>query len=222
MTMNPISLRPMSLCPIGLRRYLSIALLTLGSLWASEAACATKTVLVLGDSLSAGYGLSRNSGWIALLQQHLEQQKFDAKVINASWSGETTTGGLQRLPSLLAWHRPDVVVIELGANDGLTNRPLSLIASNLRTLIKTAKDAHAEVLVIGMRLPPTIKQDYRDKFAAVFNQAAEEFHVPLVPFLLAGVVKRPELFQRDHLHPTAAAQPILLDTVWPMLRPMLK
>jgi acyl-CoA thioesterase-1 len=207
---------------LGLRKYLLLALFALSSLWAGQAAAATKTVLILGDSLSAGYGLSRDSGWIALLQKHLHQENLDAKVINASWSGENASGGVQRLPNLLAWHKPDIVIIELGANDGLTNRPLSLIESDLQSMVKMAKNAHADVLLIGMRLPPKFKPEYRDKFAAVFAKVADDNRIPVVPFLLEGVVKRPELFQRDHLHPTADAQPILLETVWPLLKPMLK
>lgn len=188
---------------------------------ATNAYSASKTVLVLGDSLSAEYGIARNSGWVSLLQERLKSEKLSAVVVNASISGETTSGGAARLPALLNKHKPDIVIIELGANDGLRGLSFSSIESNLHTMIKAAKNAKAQVLLVGMRLPPNYGPDYTERFHALFGKVAKAANVPLVPFFLEGVATRDDLFQPDRIHPTAAAHPLMLDNVWPKLKPLL-
>ena len=191
------------------------------SLFASSAYSASKTVLVLGDSLSAEYGLARGAGWLSLLQKRLQAENLNAEFVNASISGETTSGGKSRLEALLAQQHPAIVIIELGANDGL--RGLSLVATetNLRTMIAAAHKAKAKVLLIGMRLPPNYGADYTQKFSAMYAKLAKESNTALVPFFLAGLEDRPELFQSDRLHPTADGQAIMVDNVWPHLKPLL-
>lgn len=180
-----------------------------------------QNILVLGDSLSASYGLAQTSGWVSLLQQRLAKEKFPQQVINASISGETTSGGLYRMDALLAKHKPSVVILALGANDGLRGLPLKATQANLEKMIRGAKKNHAQVLLIGMRLPPNYGPAYTEKFHGLFEQLALKYHTKRVPFLLAQIATQREYFQADGLHPTAAAQPLLLDTVWPVLLPML-
>ncbi|MBI5753126.1 MAG: arylesterase [Hydrogenophilales bacterium] len=179
-------------------------------------------ILVLGDSLSASYGLAQTSAWVSLLQQRLAAEKFPHQVINASISGETTSGGLYRIDALLASHRPKVVILALGANDGLRGLSLEATQSNLEAMIRRAKKNRAQVLLIGMRLPPNYGPAYTEKFHRVYEQLALKYQTKRVPFLLAPIAGKREYFQADGLHPTAEAQPLLLDTVWPVLRPMLK
>lgn len=181
---------------------------------------ASKTILVLGDSLSAEYGLPRGTGWVALLQERLAAGKIDATIVNASISGETTSGGLTRLPSLLQQH-PSIVIIELGANDGLRGLPLPAAESNLRAMVSAAQAAHAKVVLVGMQLPPNYGPDYTKKFAALYGKLAKESKTALVPFLFAGLEDKPQSFQADRLHPVADAQPILLNNVWLSLEPLL-
>ncbi len=199
---------------------LRVAAVLICALTASSAYSASKTVLVLGDSLSAEYGLARGTGWVALLQARLQTEKVDAVLQNASISGETTSGGLTRLPQLLQRH-PSVVVIELGANDGLRGLPLDATESNVKTMIVEAQKAKAKVLLIGMQLPPNYGPNYTKSFAAMYGKLAKDNKVALAPFLLAGLEDKPQLFQGDHLHPVAAAQPLLLQNVWPQLKPLL-
>lgn len=180
------------------------------------------TILVLGDSLSAEYGIARGAGWVKLLEDRLRAERFDYSVVNASISGETTVGGKTRLPDLLSRHRPAVVVVELGANDALRGLPLQSTEANLRQIVTSAKAAKASVLLIGMRIPPNYGPDYTERFFALYPKLAREYQLPLVPFLLDKVVTRPEWFQDDRIHPSAQAQPTLLDTVWPQLEPLLK
>ena len=182
---------------------------------------ASKTVLVLGDSLSAEYGLARGKGWVALLEKRLAENRVDAAIVNASISGDTSSGGRSRLPALLNRHKPAIVVIELGANDGLRGLPIEATESNLKAMIAESRKAGARVLLVGMQIPPNYGADYTRRFANVYPKVAKETKVPLVPFLFAGVVERPELFQSDRIHPTAEAQPIMLDNVWPQLKPLL-
>lgn len=177
---------------------------------------------MLGDSLSAGYGIRSAQGWVALLEQRLQTQGYGYKVVNASVSGETTGGGLQRLPRALELHRPAVVVVELGANDGLRGLNISLTRDNLTKIVAEAKKSGAEVVLVGMRLPPNYGPRYTNDFMRMYREIATENKVALVPFLLQSVALNAELMQADGLHPTAAAQPALLDTVWPVLRPLLK
>ncbi|MGH8821081.1 MAG: arylesterase [Rhodoferax sp.] len=184
-----------------------------------------KTILVLGDSLSAEYGLPRGSGWVALLQKRLAAEKIPATVQNASISGETTSGGRSRLAALLATYRPDVLVLELGANDALRGLPLAMTQDNLDQMTRAAQKAGAKVLLLGMQVPPNYGSDYADHFAAIFGQVARADKAGLVPFFLKGVADAPnaaQLFQSDGLHPIAAAHPTLLNNVWPVLKKLLK
>ena len=194
--------------------------LTLASV-AMTAYSATKTIVVLGDSLSAEYGLERGRGWVSLLQKRLEADRIDATVVNASISGDTTSGGRTRLPDLIDKYHPAVVVIELGANDALRGLSLGATRDNLRAMVADAQKAHARVLLVGMRVPPNYGPDYTKQFAAMFAEVAKENGVPLVPFMLAGVADHPELFQSDQLHPVAQAHPIILDNIWPRLKPLI-
>lgn len=200
---------------------LRLVVFTALAMSATVAYSASKTILVLGDSLSAEYGLTRGSGWIALLEKRLQAQKIDADIVNASISGETTSGGRNRLPSLLEQHRPSHVVIELGANDGLRGLSLRATQANLQAMIDEAKEAQAQVLLIGMQLPPNYGGDYTKRFSAMFPELAKENRVALVPFLLDGIAKKADMFQSDRIHPTAQAQPVMLDSVWPHLKPLL-
>lgn len=179
------------------------------------------TILVLGDSLSAGYGLAREAGWVARLQARLDHAGLAYRVVNASVSGETTAGGRTRLPSLLAREQPAIVIIQLGANDGLRGFGLDLIRANLSELIELARSAGGRVLLVGNRLPPNYGAAYTQGFQAVFDGLAAQASVPLVPALLDGVAERWELMQPDGLHPTAAAQPRLLNNIWAVLKPLL-
>ncbi|MBV8666145.1 MAG: arylesterase [Burkholderiaceae bacterium] len=203
-----------------MRRLIVVLTALVSALAAPSAYSASKTVLVLGDSLSAEYGLVRGSGWVTLLQARLQAEHIDAVVQNASISGETTSGGLTRLPQLLLAH-PAVVVIELGANDGLRGLSLGAAESNIQTMIAEAQQAHAKVLLVGMQLPPNYGPDYTKKFAAMYGKLARDNKVALVPFLMAGIADKPEMFQSDHLHPVAAAETALMNNVWPQLKPLL-
>lgn len=207
------------------RRHFS--LFALGSLCAgfSHAKPAPGPVLVVGDSLSAEYGLQRGKGWVALLQQRLQQQGMSFPVVNASVSGDTTSGGRSRLPPLLQQHRPAVVVIELGGNDALRGLPLSMTRDNLMAMVQQSRATGAKVLLLGMDMPPNYGSRYAAEFRALYRTVAEEKKVELVPFLLKGVADTPEaaaLFQADRIHPNEAAQPIMLNNVWPVLRKLLR
>ena len=177
---------------------------------------------MLGDSLSAGYGLKPAQGWVALLEKRLLGQGYEYSVVNASVSGETTGGGLQRLPRALELHKPDVIIVELGANDGLRGLSVPLTRDNLTKIVSAAKQSGARVLVVGMRLPPNYGPRYTNDFMRMFRDVATASSVALVPFLLQSVALKPALLQADGLHPTAEAQPALLDTVWPHLTPLLR
>ncbi len=182
-------------------------------------------ILVVGDSLSAEYGLARGSGWVALLDQRLRSEKLSAQVVNASISGDTTSGGRSRLPALLKQHAPRVVVLELGANDALRGLPVAMTQDNLAGMVRAAKATGAKVLLAGMQMPPNYGKRYADDFAALFATTAQREGVALVPFLLKGVADAPNaeaLFQADRIHPTAAAQPRMLDNIWPVLKPLLR
>lgn len=183
------------------------------------------SLLVLGDSLSAEYGLKRGSGWVALLENKLSAENIQARVINASISGDTTSGGRSRLPALLAQHRPTHLIIELGANDALRGLPLDSTRENLTQMVSTARSAGIEVLLVGMQVPPNYGQDYSTRFFAVFASLAKSQKVALVPFLLKNVADAPDslrLFQADRIHPREEAHPILLANVWPELKKILK
>ena len=182
-------------------------------------------MLVLGDSLSAEYGLKRGTGWVALLQARLAALAPGARVVNASISGDTTSGGASRLAALLAQHQPTHVLIELGGNDALRGLPLAMSQDNLQAMVRAAKATGAKVLLLGMQVPPNYGRQYTDDFATLFAQVARAHKTALVPFLLRGVADVPDadaMFQRDRIHPVEAAHPRILDNVWPVLRPMLR
>jgi acyl-CoA thioesterase-1 len=196
-------------------------LLLLALLSASGAARDLPVILVFGDSLSAGYGLPRGKGWVDLLQQRLTENKLAYRVVNASVSGETTLGGRQRLPAALTQHRPAIVILELGANDGLRGQPVDAMRDNLNAMLEASQRAGARVLLIGMRIPPNYGPRYTEKFQSTYRDSARQHGVAYVPFLLDGFADRRELFQDDGIHPGEQAQPLILDNAWPALRPLL-
>lgn len=190
-----------------------------------KGAKAAPIILVVGDSLSAEYGLARGTGWVALLEKQLAQDKISAKVVNASVSGDTTSGGRSRLPALLAQHKPTHVVIELGGNDALRGLPLKNTEANLRWMTEASQKAGAEVLLVGMQVPPNYGTDYARRFAGTFASVASAQKAALVPFLLKGVADGPDpttLFQPDRIHPRAEAHPTMLANVWPELKKLLR
>lgn len=205
----------------GFRTTLHAVMLAALMSFATSAYSASKTILVLGDSLSAEYGLARGEGWVTLLQKKLETEKIAATIVNASISGETTSGGKARLPTLLTKHQPVIVIIELGANDALRGLSLTATQENLRSMIQSAKGAKAKVLLVGMQIPPNYGGDYTKQFAALFPKLAKENKTALVPFMLQGVAEKPELFQADRIHPSAAAHPRILNNIWPKLKPLI-
>ncbi len=183
----------------------------------------TPVILVFGDSISAGYGLARvEQGWVALLQTRLKQQEYVYQVINASVSGETTAGGLARLPRALMLHQPKILVLELGGNDGLRALPIAQMRANLSQMIDLAAAGGAKVLLLGMRMPPNYGPQFTEQFRATFSDIAREKKTPLVPFLLNDVALSPDLMQADGIHPNELGQPKLLDNVWPSLKPLLQ
>jgi len=179
------------------------------------------TILVLGDSLSAAYGLPRQSGWVMLLEERLGERKFNYRVVNASISGETSAGGASRIEALLRQHRPTVLILALGGNDGLRGLPAAQLQANLETMIRTARQHNARVLLAGMRMPPNFGPAYTRQFTAVYADLARRHRTAFVPFLLEGFADRPEYFLADGIHPNAAAQPLILERVWAALAPML-
>ncbi len=186
-----------------------------------RAAAADRPLLVLGDSLSAEYGLPRGSGWVALLEKRLASRRPGLRVVNASISGETTAGGRTRLPDLLAKHSPGIVVVELGGNDALRGLPLAGTEANLREMVRASKGAGARPLLLGMRMPPNYGRAYGEQFEAVYRRVAEAEKVPLVPFFLEAFGEKEEYFQPDRIHPAEKAQPLMLEAVWPTLSRML-
>ena len=187
----------------------------------SPALAAPATIVVLGDSLSAGYGIAQSEAWPSLLQQRLRQQGANYSVVNHSISGETTAGGRSRLATALQKDKPQILIIALGANDGLRGLPLTQMQDNLRAMIRAGRQSGARVLLVGMRLPPNYGP-YAEDFFQRFVRLADSEKTAYLPFLLEPLNTRPELFQNDRLHPNAAAQPLLLDHIWPALRPLLK
>ncbi len=191
---------------------------------ATKPAQAVTTLLVLGDSLSAEYGLARGTGWVALMEQKLANEKPAIQVVNASISGDTTSGGRARLPALLAQHRPKLLIIELGGNDALRGLPLGMTQDNLGAMVQAGHQAGAKVLLVGIQIPPNYGKDYSRRFADMYAQTAKAHQASLVPFLLKGIADVPDSerwFQADRIHPTAAAQPQMLANVWPSLIRML-
>lgn len=188
-------------------------------LWAQGAVAGT--LLVLGDSISAAFGLDTRQGWVSLLEQRLAGEGFAYRVVNASVSGDTSAGGLARLPTLLAEHRPDLLIVELGGNDGLRGQPPAQLQQNLAAIIQGARASGARVLLLGMQLPPNYGARYNALFSQVYADVAGAAQVPLVGFFLDGVGGVPALMQGDGIHPNATAQPRLLDNLWPQLKPLL-
>jgi len=180
------------------------------------------TILVLGDSLSAALGIRPEQGWVALLAQRLQTQGYGYQIVNASVSGETTSGGLERLPRALQLHQPGTVILELGANDGLRGLPVDETRENLAHMVRLSQAAGARVLLVGMRIPPNYGPRYTEAFARMFPELANQYHLPLVPFLLEKVALDPTRMQQDGMHPNARGEPPVLDTLWPYLKPLLK
>lgn len=208
--------------PLGfLKNSLISGLLVCFTLSAWSADDRSPTILVMGDSLSAGYGIDIDQGWVNLLRQELEGG-YPHKVVNASVSGEISRGGLNRLPRLLEEHEPEVVILELGGNDGLRGLPLTELLGNLAKMIERSQDAGAQVLVIGIQIPPNYGKRYSDQFRQVYPKLSEKYQIPLVDFMLEGVATDAELMQRDGIHPKAEAQPRILENIWPQLKPLLE
>lgn len=187
----------------------------------SNAIQAQDNILILGDSLSAGYGLKAEQNWVNILQQRLNQQYPDYTIINASISGDTTANGLNRLPAALKLSQPKIIIIELGANDGLRGLPLGYAKNNLEKIIKASQQQTSQILLLGMKIPPNYGKKYTQAFAEVFPQLAEQYELALVPFMLEGVSGNPKYIQTDGLHPNAQAQALILDNIWPYLQTLL-
>lgn len=204
-----------------LRSLIALFLLCLGSSLQAAAPAAAKTILVLGDSLSAGYGLDAGTGWVALLDQKLKSQGLPHRIVNASVSGETTAGGLARLPALLDRHGPGWVLVELGANDGLRALPLKQLRSNLERIVDLTQGHGAVAVLFEMRIPENYGAAYTGAFTRTFSEVALARRAPLVTFLLATIATDPGAFQDDGIHPSAASQPKILDVIWPKLEPLL-
>jgi len=202
--------------------WLRVALLAAMLLTGSAAGAKPSAILIFGDSLSAEYGLPRGTGWVQLLSGRLAKEAGQYSVVNASISGETTSGGRTRLPQLLQRHRPSIVVLQLGANDGLRGLSLASMRDNLAAMIEASREAGARVLLVGMRIPPNYGRGYAERFAGVYAQLASDQKVALVPFLLDGFADDLEFFQADRIHPNERAQTRMLDTVWPQLAPLLR
>ena len=181
-----------------------------------------RSILVFGDSLSAAYGMAQARGWVALLAERVKREQPDYSVVNASISGETSSGGVSRLPKALEQHRPAIVVIELGGNDGLRGLPLAQLRQNLATMIEQAQKSGARVLLVGMKMPPNYGPDYTQAFESTYGELAKRYKTALVPFLLEDIAEKPELFQPDRIHPTEAAQPLMMERVWKALQPLMK
>ncbi|HEV2111809.1 MAG TPA: arylesterase [Gammaproteobacteria bacterium] len=203
-----------------LKRFLLLLLLAWGSAVAGSAAA--PAILGWGDSLSAANGLEPSQGWVQLLDRRLKAQGYDYTVVNGSVSGETTAGGLTRLPAALAEHKPAIVIIELGANDGLRGTPVRVMQDNLSRMIALSRKAGSKVLLLGILMPPNYGAEYTRQFGQVYADLSRRNGVPLLPFLLKGVAEHRELMQADGMHPIAAAEPAVLDNVWPGLKPLLK
>jgi acyl-CoA thioesterase-1 len=183
---------------------------------------AEKSILVFGDSLSAAYGMAQARGWVALLAERLKRERSDYSVVNASISGETSAGGAARIAKALAQHKPAVVILELGANDGLRGLPLAQMRQNLAGMIEQSQKTGARVLLVGMRMPPNYGPDYTRAFESTYAELARRHKTALVPFLLEDFADKPDLFQPDRIHPTEAAQPLMLERAWKALQPLLK
>jgi acyl-CoA thioesterase-1 len=187
----------------------------------TRVACAESTIMVVGDSLSSGYGLAGAPSWVQMLEDHIEREAYEYAVINASIAGDTSSGGLSRLPGLLSRHHPDIVIIELGGNDGLRGQPISLLRNNLATMIEEVLAAGARPLLTGIQIPPNYGPAYTSQFAAVYGELAERYAIPRVEFLMDGVALDPERMQADRMHPNQYGQRRLFENVWAVLADML-
>ncbi len=203
------------------RKLLSLCVALLALCAAPLVADERQAVLVVGDSLSAGYGMDADQTWVAMLETRLQEEGYGYRVINASISGDTTGNGLRRLPRALSIHQPEIVIIELGGNDGLRGLPVEVMRSNLESMIGKARAAGAMVVLAGILIPPNYGEDYANAFAAVYPALAAKYDLPLIPFFLDGVALDPSKLQADGIHPNTAAQPILLENVWRVLSPAL-
>jgi acyl-CoA thioesterase-1 len=184
--------------------------------------CAEKSILVFGDSLSAAYGIAQARGWVALLAERLKRERSDYSVVNASISGETSAGGAARISKALAQHQPAILILELGANDGLRGLPMTQMKQNLGSMIEQAQKARARVVLVGMKLPPNYGPDYTRAFESAYPEIAKRYQAALVPFLLEDLADNEEFFQPDRIHPTEEAQPLMMEQVWKALLPLLK
>jgi len=217
-----LSAFPKSIIRHALSALLPVLILTLVPLYTISLHADEPVILVLGDSLSAGYGIKKEEGWVALLEQKLKTEGYAYHLVNASISGETTDGGLARLAALLQEHKPTLLLIELGANDGLRGFPIKIMQQNLNAMIKAGKKNHVQILLIAVQLPLNYGQRYTNLFEKTFASISQEQHIALAPSLLGKVPLNSALMQKDGLHPNASAQPQLLDHVWPFLQPLLK
>jgi acyl-CoA thioesterase-1 len=197
------------------------ALIVLTVLWVPAGLSAGQTIVVVGDSLSSGYGLAAEQSWVTMLRNRLQGEGYGYEVVNASIAGDTSAGGLARLPRLLAAHEPEWVVIELGGNDGLRGQPVASLRDNLTRMIQLSRQHGARVVLTGIQIPPNYGPAYTRALAAVYPELAEQFDIALVPFLLDGVALRPELMQQDHIHPNAEGQKVLFENVWQVLASLL-
>jgi acyl-CoA thioesterase-1 len=205
---------------MSISKWLVLAVLS-GFPLAALPAASVANVLVFGDSLSAGYGLPQGTGWVSLLERRIAQAAPNYKVVNASISGETAAGGTRRIAGALAQHKPAVVILELGANDGLRGQRIETLQADLETVVRASQQQGAKVLLVGMRLPPNYGTDYVRRFEDAFKTVARKYNVAFAPFLLDGFGERYELFQADGIHPTREAQPLMLETIWKKLEPLL-
>ncbi|NOS96426.1 MAG: arylesterase [Methylotenera sp.] len=205
---------------------LKIALLSLCILglvaWAPAANAENPKILIVGDSLSAAYGIPQQQGWAALLQKKLQLKNYRYDVVNASMSGETTSGGASRINTALQKTKPTIVILELGANDGLRGLPINEMITNLSNIIRQSKQSGAKVLLIGMQIPPNYGPKYAEAFSQSYQRLSQEHKIPLVPFMLKNIAVQPDLIQQDGLHPNALAQPMILENIWPQLKLLLK
>lgn len=204
-----------------MRLILSLLLSSLSLVTAPVAAQEAPMIVILGDSLSAGYGMDKNQSWVHLLEQRLAENGYTFRLLNSSISGDTTQGGLGRLPRLLERYQPELVIIELGGNDGLRGINPETTRENMQKLISTSQSAGAKVLLAGIRLPPNYGPTYIEEFESIYTDLAEKFDTMLVPFFMDGVAFNPELMQSDGIHPNEQGQPVLLDNVWVVLQPEL-
>ncbi|MGE5639941.1 MAG: arylesterase [Clostridia bacterium] len=207
--------------PLAARTLFVLMLVLASCLRPLDAAAAGKSILVFGDSLSAAYGIPQGRGWVALLGERLKRERRDYSVANASVSGETTAGGKGRFAKIISEKKPSIVILELGANDGLRGLPVAEMKKNLAAMIVQAQKAGARVVLVGMRMPPNYGPDYAAAFDGAFAELAGRYRTALVPFLLEGFAEKQELFQPDHIHPIAEAQPLIVDNVWKGLAPLL-